>query len=666
MYTKQLIFFILLSFPIIIFSIQPCQENQNNCLQCHPSGHICIKCLNNLFIPNEKGGCDPLKKCTLGENYCNNCDSIQNLCLNCELGYYPDENGGCSYTDNCKISLQGECLECSENYILIEATKFCKNIFLEDFKNCKLINTITGKCDICEENYFLNLEDKKCIDKEFCLKSTLGVCQQCIEGYYLDKRDDNCKEWNSNLINCKMSLDGNSCEQCLENYFFLEDEKKCASINFCKNINENYECENCISGYFLTKSKNACTIEKNCITGDKNYGICTLCPFGFYIDLKDGLCKSNQENNQFKNCDKVYDNCQTCDYHYYLSGDYKCINTPYCSLTENDYCVSCNENYYLTSENLCTNIEHCIHLHNNAYYDKETSSACDECEDGYYFNKTSTKCEKYIENFENCKITDYNGIYCLWCKTGYYLFKNDSLCYDNTEPGPFYKCAKTDDEGNYCYYCEKNYYASNDEHLCTKIKNCALSENENKCLQCMDGYCLDVKKQTCEENCYIPEKENDFIYYNCNRTNEEGTKCEECINDNYIIVDGLCYNIANCAKIVDGLCEKCIKNRDAFSWSFQCLNTKFGCVDTVQYGCLRCNNNFNFFECSECKEGVELDEDGNCKIEYEEEKEEEKEEKKEEEKEEKKKEEEEKDEENKEEEKEEENKEEKKEEVNIY
>ena len=612
MLIKQLLLLIFLSFPIIIISIQPCQENQNYCLQCHPSGNICIKCIGNVFIPNENGGCDPIKKCTLGENYCKNCNSDKNLCLDCEIGYYPDLNGGCSYIENCKISFQGECLECEENYILIESPKFCKSIFADELRNCQLVNSTTGKCEICEKNYFLNSEDKKCIDKEFCLKSTYGICQQCIEGYYLDKIDDSCNEWNENLINCKISLDGKFCEECLDNFIYNEDEKKCLSINFCKIFNDSLTCIECISGYYLTQKNNSCTKEKNCIEGDKIYGICTLCPSGFYIDLKDGFCKSNQENNKLKNCKKVYDNCQSCEEHYYLTGDYKCINTPNCSLTENDYCIFCNKNYHLTLENLCTNIEFCIHLNIDAYYDNEISTACEECENGYFFNKSSLKCEKYIENFENCKITDNYGIICEECKTGYYLSTNDYLCYDNNEHGPFYKCTKTDYTGQYCSNCEKDYYFGSIDNSCSSIDYCALSENGNKCLICNDGYCLDVKKQTCESNFYLFENENQFIYYNCNRTNEEGTKCEECINDEYIIVDGFCYNIANCETIINGICVKCKETNGNGWWHLQCLNKKFGCVETDKYNCLRCDNNFDFYECNECREGAEFDEDGYC------------------------------------------------------
>ena len=47
------------------------------------------------------------------------CSPKGDLCIICPDGYYPDENGGCTYTENCAISDRGECIECSDNYILI-------------------------------------------------------------------------------------------------------------------------------------------------------------------------------------------------------------------------------------------------------------------------------------------------------------------------------------------------------------------------------------------------------------------------------------------------------------------------------------------------------------------------------------------------------------------
>ena len=66
-----------------------------------------------------------LQKRTLGKNYCNDGDIEGELCSKCELGYFPDKNGGCSYTENCKISYKGQCIECENDHVLI-GLKICK------------------------------------------------------------------------------------------------------------------------------------------------------------------------------------------------------------------------------------------------------------------------------------------------------------------------------------------------------------------------------------------------------------------------------------------------------------------------------------------------------------------------------------------------------------
>ena len=88
------------------------------------------------------------------------------MCKICEKNYYPDENGGCSYTGECEISYMGNCIKCKEGFILIgkqKELKICKSILSDNFKNCEKINYETGYCDICEDGYSLTSIDHKCI-----------------------------------------------------------------------------------------------------------------------------------------------------------------------------------------------------------------------------------------------------------------------------------------------------------------------------------------------------------------------------------------------------------------------------------------------------------------------------------------------------------------------
>ena len=583
-------------------SSQLCHEGENNCKKCHPLRNVCSECLFNVYEPDEIGGCTPLKKCSIGENYCSTCNSNQNLCLVCEIGYYPDENGGCSFSDNCEISYKGECLKCNNDFSLISSTKICKYNYSEDFLNCKIINTNNGFCDICEDNYFLTQEDKKCISTNNCLKSTFGICQQCINNYYLDKTDDLCKEEKNQFINCKLTIDGQNCNEYKDGFYPTEDGNY-ISVNFCKKSNDSL-CIECISNYYLTKYENVCTKEKNCINGDKKFGICTECSVNFYLDLKDGFCKSNQEENNFRNCKIVYENnCLSCNPLSFLSEDKKCTLTLDCLTSENGYCTSCKENTFLNLNHFCTKIEHCIYSYN---FDD-----CSECEQNFYYNQSTKKCIETTEQLKNCKIVGYSNK-CIECKNNFYLSNKDNLCYDNSEQGPLYKCKKTDGSGEICISCEDDYFLGDKDNICSKVEGCALSENENKCVECSELYCLDVKKGICFTNYDKPMENDKLIYYNCNKTNEEGTKCVECIDDNYVVQNGFCYNIAQCDQIVDNLCLNCKENNTDMPWYFECLNQNFGCVDTEKSNCYKCNDNFDFDKCSECKDGYVLNENNEC------------------------------------------------------
>ena len=101
------------------------------------------------FCLDEDGGCKNAQKCVIGENYCMECNEEGNLCQKCEEGYFPDQNGACSYSDNCEISYEGKCLECQENFILVGKTdyyapsneiKLCKSLNSEDLRNCEKID----------------------------------------------------------------------------------------------------------------------------------------------------------------------------------------------------------------------------------------------------------------------------------------------------------------------------------------------------------------------------------------------------------------------------------------------------------------------------------------------------------------------------------------------
>ena len=580
-----------------------CIEGENYCLKCNPISKLCFKCEKDIFIPDENGGCIGSKKCHKGENYCVECDNINLLCETCEIGYFPDQNGGCSYTDNCDISYHGKCLSCIEDYVLIGGNvidteleiKFCKPLNSEDLKNCEKINIKKGFCEQCIEGYFLSKGDNKCIKMEHCYESIFGTCLKCIDGYYLDKKEEKCIKQEGIFKNCLQSIDSNTCDICKENYF-LDEEGKCGKSNFCSKFDDEGLCEKCFPGYYPSSYDNSCTTEKDCYYAYEEFGICHLCQVNYYIDLKDGKCKSNQEDNDYKNCYSVgNEGCIVCETGYELGEDLRCSSSKNCMESEFGLCIECQENYFLGLDHICTPVEHCLY---SMFYE------CIQCEDNYYYDKNSKKCKKDDGNFKNCQYS--KDSICQKCREDYYLNKTDYLCYSNLEMGDYYKCAMTDENYTYCISCVKDYYYGFKYKKCSILEGCENSLDEKKCIECYsDFYCLDLKTGRCEYSDEVIDEEKKF-YYKCNITNEEGTACDICLEGFSLNEDGLCIDNSHCVeKNEEGNCLRC-QNDENGSY---CLNPIFGCVELYYDNCLECSDLFNLDKCTKCYEGYEIDVD---------------------------------------------------------
>ena len=589
-------------FIIKIFSSSPSCENFSKfCNHCNLLTNLCYKCeYPEILIPDENGGCIGAKKCILGKNNCFECDSDGKLCKKCETNYYPDENGGCTYTEGCEISYKGECIKCKDGFILIgnDKLKICKSLDIENYKNCRNINLETGLCATCESGYHLTSGDHKCIKTKMCKESIFGKCILCDDDYYYYIKGDKCNLKLNNLTFCKESYDDIKCDICDEGTFF-DNNGICVHTQFCSE-SQNFKCQKCISGYYLVNNTlyNLCTNTDNCDTADKITSICIYCKPNYYIDLKDYKCKSNLEDNPYKYCKKVDKNgCLECELNYFLGEDLKCSGSQNCIESENGICKDCSENYHLDMNNICTNVEKCI---------KTLFGSCIECEDGYYYNKLNKTCMESKDQFLNCKYScDNEEDKCCECKDDFYLYENDSLCYDNTQKKEFIKCAKVDNLNEKCIQCVEGYYLSIDDNRCCRVNNCRKVQNENKCMICDNFYCLDVKKRKCVDNDYLNDI-NDKIYISCNRTNKEGTACEQCINGYELNEKGYCVDKNICEEKEDGKCLKCkdIISENGYQY---CANEIFGCLESSKKNCLRCDNLNDLYECTECKKGYRKD-----------------------------------------------------------
>ena len=494
-------YFIILIILKVILSNPSCKEGTNLCTKCNPITKLCIRCEKEIYSPDINGGCENARKCRLDNSYCIECTEDGKLCKICDIGYFPDENGGCSLTENCEISYKGECLKCKDNYILIgkheedpilnSKIRLCKPLILDQFQHCKDIYYDQGLCNSCEEGYYLSYTDSKCTKIKNCAYSSNGDCKKCDFGYYFDKNQKKCLIQEGNFINCKISEDGKICSECDEDTY-MDSEGKCAWSNFCGE-GERYHCNKCIEGYYLTVINGICTNDQNCFNGRKDIGICTQCKEFYCTDFKDGKCKYNLDDDDYKFCKFAGENgCTECIEGSFLSNDNKCSKTTNCKNVNKGNCTQCIDNYFLGLDNKCTNVEKCIYSDNN--YN------CIECEGNNFFNRGDNICKIGEGKFENCKY-GYEDNNCERCKDDFYLNQQDNFCYSNKNDEKYNKCAVSN--GEYCIQCLDGYYLGSKDNKCSKIEHCKVIENENKCLYCDETYCADGKTGKCEFNFII-------------------------------------------------------------------------------------------------------------------------------------------------------------------
>ena len=163
---------------------------------------------------------------------------------------------------------------------------------------------------------------------------------------------------------------------------------------------------------------------------------------------------------------------------------------------------------------------------------------------------------------------------------------------------------KSDKNNEFCEKCIDKYYLSSGDKKCILVENCKISKNENICIECNDYYCLDVKNGLCIDNDFLID-ENIKFYFACIKTNENSTACEKCMDGYEIGEDGYCVDVSRCREKEDGECLKYEKELNDTADSY-CANKIFGCIETIDEECLRCDNLLELDSCTECKEGYIL------------------------------------------------------------
>ena len=544
-----------------------CIGGTNHCIECNENENKCKTCETGYF-PDSNGGCSYTDNCeisyqgnclkcideyiligasnleikickSLNSEDLKNCEKINKeigFCEKCIDDYYLGKGDKkCIKTENCYESSFGICKKCIKDYYYDKIEDICKKQN-GIFENC--IQTIDSKkCDICDDNYFLD-EEGKCGKSNFCSKfGNDGLCEKCVSGYYPSNYDNSC----TTEKECYYAYEEfGICHLCLDNYYIDLKDGKCKSNQENNDYKHCYSVENgcilCATGYEFGEDLK-CSSSKNC--EESQYGLCIQCKDNYYLGL-DHIC------TEIEHCEysRFYDCLQCEDNYYYDKNSKKCKidkdNFKNCQYANDGICQKCRDDFYLNqTDYLCYNNSEmgdfykCAMIHKN-------ESFCISCVKDYYYGYKYKKCsifegcEKSLDEKRCIECSEY---YCLDLKTGKCEY-NDEI--ENEEKKYYYKCIRTNEEGTACEICLDGFNLS-EEGLCIEEAHCVEKNENGNCVKCQNDEngsfcvnpifgCIELYYDNCLE-C------NDIFYFD---------KCTKCYDGYEIDEDNYqCYEIEN-------------------------------------------------------------------------------------------------------------------------
>ena len=582
-------------------------ENLLNCEGYDIYGH-CTICKEGFYLNLKDGKCSNTENCL---------ESTKGICDICTFSYYLDKSNQTNYLCksnleknalyHCQISENGEnCDVCALPYFLTEDKKCVKT------KYCNRGITGTDQCDRCSNNYFLSEDENSCTVTQNCKNGygDNGKCKLCLDGFYNDLNDGKCysNKEDDKYKYCQSALD--NCQTCINGYFLGED-KKCSNSKNCSESDLGI-CKKCQENYYLGKLDNKCTTVENCIKSNFNYD-CEECDDNYFAN-NNNCIRDDIRGETFKNCKIVYykqDKCSQCKSNYYLNEeDYLCYsnqkdtNFYKCSKVSNGVCTECENLYFLGNDNKCSLIAGCAK--------SEDENTCIECLPNLCKNNKKGTCEQnfYIEeeNKEDenngvcfrCLETNEEGTKCTKCEENFILsngFCIDKIHCEEENNGNCIKCKQYEQKDGWI-----KSYCLNDKYGCVEaVDGCLLCNdmyNFNSCTKCFYGFYFDEYYEFCYE---CKDGCNSCTdYQNCGGCTNEGyyTISESTTPDTYDAI---------CQKCIDG-CKKCTNDIDCeicYEGYFLSNENPDGFMKCESCG-IWCKECYDEEYCLECIEGYEL------------------------------------------------------------
>lgn len=477
-------------------------------------------------------------------------DPTNNICANCERGYYLDSDNNCIKLDIpfCPGYAQNAIL-----YYQVPDVKSTTGNIVDNYSYAYYFGATGFDCHTCAHDFVagpVSSNNELCaLYPEIATGTSAYLISQC-ESYYLDSDSEM------------------RCRSCATGFIVDSDNAACHDDTGLTGCNvaaiSGTSCDVCSGGYQL--GGGACFAHN--ITNCNTYGyensslVCKECNLEYILD-SDTCTKGNITNCGIYNVDS---SCKTCLNGYYLLAD-ACIQIP--SSTNCDQvtllmgdspkflCNSCEDDYIVNST--ITSSDHTLCLEglittDCAEYDSEF--VCQACDASYYLSGTS--CVQRELDDDNCVDYKTNADECDNCLDGYYT--EDGACVKNiynTSFCKYYRLSGT------CLFCLNSKYidASNE---CTAIAannligNCEYYNPDMTCFKCESTYVMIA------DLCYAP------VAANCAQYANDKT-CSSCPSGHYLKVrtsggnrirDCISSTIVNCLELnpMVGTCRVCDKN----------------------------------------------------------------------------------------------------------
>ena len=140
-----------------------CYINPKKCIICTRS------CNSDEFKNVDNCTCESCKT-KYNDSHCSRCNSQR--CLQCDQGYYLDNNNKCTICPKGTYSNQGasSCITCPSGYYSNQGAASCTKCSTK-YPNCKTCNNT--QCIECETNYKLSDDKQKC--EKRCPNKTIEI-----------------------------------------------------------------------------------------------------------------------------------------------------------------------------------------------------------------------------------------------------------------------------------------------------------------------------------------------------------------------------------------------------------------------------------------------------------------------------------------------------------